>query len=46
MVCRCGSTRCRGTVTGVDWMDPDWQREYGEHVVPAVQQAIARWPAS
>lgn len=43
MECGCASASCRRTVTGVDWMDPDWQRRYGDHVVPAVQQAIARW---
>jgi uncharacterized protein len=43
MDCICGTALCRGTVTGVDWMDPDWQRRYGDHVVPAVRQAIHRW---
>ena len=43
MTCNCGSGLCRGTVTGVDWMDPDWQRRYGDHVVPAVHRAIQRW---
>ncbi len=41
--CRCGSPLCRGTVSGVDWTDPAWRSRYGDHVVPAVQQAIARW---
>ncbi len=26
--CRCGSPRCRGTVTGKDWMKPDLQERY------------------
>jgi len=26
MACRCGSPRCRGTVTGKDWMKPELQR--------------------
>jgi hypothetical protein len=43
MKCNCGSGLCRGTVTGVDWMEPDWQRRYGDHVVPAVHRAIQRW---
>jgi hypothetical protein len=30
-------------VTGLDWMDLDWQRRYGGHVVPAVRRAIQRW---
>jgi uncharacterized protein len=43
--CKCGSAICRGTVTGVDWTDPEWRRRYRGHVVPAVEQAIARWAA-
>jgi SET domain-containing protein len=26
--CRCGSPRCRGTVTGKDWMNPELQARY------------------
>jgi hypothetical protein len=26
--CRCGSPRCRGTVTGKDWMRPELQERY------------------
>ena len=28
MACRCGSPRCRGTVTGKDWMKPELQEKY------------------
>jgi SET domain-containing protein len=28
LACRCGSPRCRGTVTGKDWMDPELQARY------------------
>ena len=28
MACRCGSARCRGTITGKDWMDPALQARY------------------
>jgi hypothetical protein len=28
MPCRCGSPRCRGTVTGKDWTRPDLQARY------------------
>jgi SET domain-containing protein len=28
MVCRCGSPRCRGVVTGRDWMKPALQQRY------------------
>jgi hypothetical protein len=43
MTCNCGTALCRGTVTGVDWTDQEWQRRYGDHVVPAVRRAIDRW---
>jgi hypothetical protein len=42
MTCNCGRRRCRGIVTGLDWMDSDWQLRYGDHVVPAVRRAIGR----
>ena len=41
--CNCGSPMCRKTVTGLDWTDPEWRQRYRGHVVPAVEQAIARW---
>jgi hypothetical protein len=28
MTCRCDSPRCRGTVTGKDWMKPELQERY------------------
>lgn len=28
MTCHCGSPRCRGTVTGKDWMKPELQARY------------------
>lgn len=28
MTCRCGSPRCRGTITGKDWMRQDLQEKY------------------
>jgi hypothetical protein len=43
MTCNRGSGLCRGTVTGVDWMDTDWQARYDDHVIPAVRRAIQRW---
>ena len=42
MTCNCRSVLCRGIVTGVDWMDRDWQERYDDHVVPAVRRAIQR----
>jgi uncharacterized protein len=40
MACRCGSARCRGTVTGDDWQLPELQRRYGDHWVPALLARI------
>jgi uncharacterized protein len=34
--CRCGSSRCRGTVTGEDWRLSELRDRYGEHWVPVV----------
>ena len=31
MRCHCGSTFCRGTITGRDWQRPDLQRRYGPY---------------
>lgn len=38
--CRCGSTSCRGTVTGADWQRIDLQESYGEHWVPVLRRRI------
>lgn len=35
--CRCGSPRCRGTVSGSDWKRPELQARYGEHFSPVIQ---------
>jgi 8-oxo-dGTP pyrophosphatase MutT (NUDIX family) len=40
LACRCGSTRCRGRVTGADWRRPELQERYGEHWVPALLARI------
>jgi uncharacterized protein len=45
MDCNCGAANCRGRVTGLDWIDSQWQRRCGDHVVPAVRRAIERWGA-
>jgi hypothetical protein len=29
--CRCGSSRCRGKVTGQDWQLPELQQRYGKY---------------
>jgi hypothetical protein len=42
MECSCGSPRCRGTISSRDYLDPDFQRQYGSHLPPHVLAAIAR----
>lgn len=45
--CDCGSDRCRGKVTGEDWMDPLVQQQYQGCFSPYLQrriEAIARSP--
>ncbi len=32
MPCTCGSSNCRGLVTNQDYLDPNWQKIYGEHL--------------
>lgn len=39
--CYCGSSQCRGTVTGDDWRLDELRERYGEHFVPAVLRRIA-----
>jgi ribosomal protein S18 acetylase RimI-like enzyme len=34
--CRCGSSLCRGVVTGDDWKRPELQERYGDHWIPAL----------
>lgn len=41
MHCRCGSSQCRGTVSGEDWRQPDLQARYGSHWTPPLLAAIA-----
>ena len=36
MPCRCGSVRCRGTVTGEDWRLRELRERYVDHWVPAL----------
>ncbi len=40
--CACGSPRCRGKISNRDYLDPDWQRQYGSHLPPHVLAAIER----
>ncbi len=40
--CRCGSSHCRGRVTGSDWRNPDlWDRYHG-YFSPYLQRRIGR----
>jgi hypothetical protein len=36
MACSCGSSLCRGIITGEDWRRPELQARYGDHWIPAL----------
>lgn len=40
--CKCGSSLCRLTVTGKDWMLPELQERYKDHFVPFVNEWIKK----
>lgn len=40
--CGCGSTLCRGRVTGSDWQLPDLQQRYHGRFAPHIQRLIGR----
>jgi SET domain-containing protein len=40
--CVCGSSQCRGTITGRDWQRPELQGRYAEHFTPLFNKRIAR----
>jgi uncharacterized protein len=42
MECRCGSSVCRGIVTGKDWQKPELQERYGAFMSSYLQEKIAR----
>jgi SET domain-containing protein len=42
MECSCESPRCRGTISNRDYLNPEWQRQYGSNLPPHVLAAIAR----
>lgn len=44
--CRCGTSRCRGTVTGGDWRRPELRQRYGRHWVPALLALIDAEPVT
>lgn len=43
MVCQCGSAICRGKVTHLDHLNPEWQARFGthlpQHTLKAIEQA-------
>jgi SET domain-containing protein len=39
--CACGSSLCRGTVTGNDWQRPELQERYQGHFLPFLNRRIA-----
>jgi uncharacterized protein len=40
MACACGSSLCRGVITGEDWRLPELQARYGDHWVPVLLARI------
>lgn len=41
MDCACGSALCRHKVTHLDYLDPDWQARFGDHLPAHTRKAIA-----
>jgi len=41
MACACGSSLCRGVVTGQDWQRPELQARYAGHWLPTLAGRIA-----
>jgi hypothetical protein len=41
--CRCGTSACRGTVSGDDWVLPELQERYRGHFSPFVERKIVAW---
>jgi len=42
MTCNCGTSSCRGTVTGGDWRRPDLQARYAGYFSTYIEQHITR----
>jgi len=42
MACSCGSSLCRGVITGEDWRLPELQTRYSDHWIPALLERIRR----
>jgi hypothetical protein len=44
--CRCGATKCRGTLTGQDWRRRDLQKQYAGYISAYVAGRIAQLESS
>jgi len=42
VTCKCGSAKCRGTLTGKDWQRPDLQKRYAGYFSSYLAEEIAR----
>lgn len=40
MNCRCGSSNCRGMITGTDWRRAELRERYRDHWVPVLRRLI------
>ncbi|MFK5968542.1 MAG: SET domain-containing protein-lysine N-methyltransferase [Candidatus Marithrix sp.] len=40
MKCYCGTTHCRGIISNKDYLNSDWQEQYGLNLPPHVLEAI------
>jgi SET domain-containing protein len=41
MDCQCGSPLCRGTISNRDYLNREWQTQYGDHLPGYVLKAVA-----
>jgi uncharacterized protein len=44
MQCQCGTSSCRGMISGRDWQRPDLQRKYGSYFSTYLQRRFASQP--
>lgn len=42
MTCLCGTAICRGEMTNEDYLNPEWQARFGEHLPTHTKNAIER----
>jgi hypothetical protein len=41
-ICKCGSSNCRGKVTGLDYILKDLQERYKNHFIPFINERIKK----